>query len=499
MWHALGEAVAPIKLKTVSANVFTHPEIATVGVQEKTLTDDQDVDVVRLPLATNARAKMSDLHDGFVKLFTRRSTGVVIGGVVVAPGASELVLPIALAVAKGLTAADLAQHVLDLPVAVRVDHRGRPAADGGRRPLLTGGPLGPLRAQRPAEADGTELSASDPVRRCRRARAPPMQKQMPSARDVLAPSAGCCAPSRWPRPSPAPPSSRSCCPAPSPPPTSSPARRSSASSCRSGPRASTRTPARARTPPRARSASWRRRPATPSASPPRTSRASRPARPSRSPSARRCDDEAADEHGVEPARTVLASDLLAAPVGRPLRPRRAGLTNEVTVVLVAPAGAPEDGTPPRRRRRPRSTARSPTSGPSRATARSALGVTAAARLDDDDRGLRRPDRRCGTRPPPRSGSSPGAGKHLMLYVTEAAPDCAYALAAGRLRARHRRPAVRAGHHRLGDRPRAGPQLRPGPLLGPAVRRRRRGRRPAAPRPTATSTTSWASPGRSSAR
>jgi dihydrolipoamide dehydrogenase len=108
MWHALGEAVTPIKLKTVSANVFTHPEIATVGVQEKSLTDDQDVDVVRLPLATNARAKMSDLHDGFVKLFTRRSTGVVVGGVVVAPGASELVLPIALAVAKGLTAADLA-------------------------------------------------------------------------------------------------------------------------------------------------------------------------------------------------------------------------------------------------------------------------------------------------------------------------------------------------------------------------------------------------------
>src|SRR6476661_5632609 len=97
MWHALGEAVAPIKLKTVAANVFTHPEIATVGVQEKSISDDQDIDVVRLPLATNARAKMSDLRDGFVKLFTRRSTGVVIGGVVVAPGASELVLPIALA------------------------------------------------------------------------------------------------------------------------------------------------------------------------------------------------------------------------------------------------------------------------------------------------------------------------------------------------------------------------------------------------------------------
>jgi NAD(P)H dehydrogenase (quinone) len=106
MWHALGEAVQPIRLKTVAANVFTHPEIATVGIQESSLP--AGVDVVSLPLATNARAKMSDLRDGFVKLFARQATGVVIGGVVVAPGASELVLPIALAVSKGLTVSDLA-------------------------------------------------------------------------------------------------------------------------------------------------------------------------------------------------------------------------------------------------------------------------------------------------------------------------------------------------------------------------------------------------------
>lgn len=109
MWHALGEAVTPIRLKTVAANVFTHPEIATVGVQEKSLPEGVPLDVVRLPLATNARAKMSDLRDGFVKLFARQATGVVVGGVVVAPGASELILPIALAVTKGLTVSDLAQ------------------------------------------------------------------------------------------------------------------------------------------------------------------------------------------------------------------------------------------------------------------------------------------------------------------------------------------------------------------------------------------------------
>src|SRR3712207_4443786 len=109
MWHALGEAVMPIKLKTVAANVFTHPEIATVGVQQAAVTEGDDIELVRLPLATNSRAKMSDLRDGFVKLFARQATGVVVGGVVVAPGASELILPIALAVTKGLTVSDLAQ------------------------------------------------------------------------------------------------------------------------------------------------------------------------------------------------------------------------------------------------------------------------------------------------------------------------------------------------------------------------------------------------------
>ncbi len=31
MWHFLGDAVSPLDLKAVSSNVFTAPEIATVG------------------------------------------------------------------------------------------------------------------------------------------------------------------------------------------------------------------------------------------------------------------------------------------------------------------------------------------------------------------------------------------------------------------------------------------------------------------------------------
>jgi len=104
MWHALGEGVAPIKLKTVAANVFTHPEIATVGISQHAIDSGEvPARTIMLPLATNARAKMEGLHRGFVKLFCRPATGVVIGGVVVAPAASELILPIALAVQNQLT------------------------------------------------------------------------------------------------------------------------------------------------------------------------------------------------------------------------------------------------------------------------------------------------------------------------------------------------------------------------------------------------------------
>jgi dihydrolipoamide dehydrogenase len=109
MWHSLGEGVAPIKLKTVASAVFTRPEIATVGISQATIDSGQvPARTIMMPLGTNPRAKMQGLRRGFVKLFCRPATGVVIGGVVVAPVASELILPIALAVQNSLMVTDLA-------------------------------------------------------------------------------------------------------------------------------------------------------------------------------------------------------------------------------------------------------------------------------------------------------------------------------------------------------------------------------------------------------
>jgi dihydrolipoamide dehydrogenase len=116
MYHALGEAVNPIRLRTVAAAVFTRPEIAAVGVPQAAIDDGTvPARTVMLPLQTNARAKMSRMRHGFLKLFCRPATGVVIGGVAVAPIASELIMPIALAVANRITVTDLAQTLAVYP------------------------------------------------------------------------------------------------------------------------------------------------------------------------------------------------------------------------------------------------------------------------------------------------------------------------------------------------------------------------------------------------
>lgn len=109
MYHFLGETVAPLDLKTVSANVFTDPEIATVGYTQADVDAGRiDARAVKLPLLRNARAKMQGVRDGFVKLFCRPGTGIVVGGVVVAPRASELIHPISIAVDNNLTVEQIA-------------------------------------------------------------------------------------------------------------------------------------------------------------------------------------------------------------------------------------------------------------------------------------------------------------------------------------------------------------------------------------------------------
>ncbi len=109
VFHTMGDVAAPTQLRNVAANVFTSPEIASVGWSQAAIESGEVLGSIhKIMLEANPRAKMSNIEDGFIKVFASTS-GTVIGGVVVGPKASELIYPIALAVENRLTVDQVAK------------------------------------------------------------------------------------------------------------------------------------------------------------------------------------------------------------------------------------------------------------------------------------------------------------------------------------------------------------------------------------------------------
>ena len=110
VYHTLGDVATPTRLRNVASNVFTSPEIAQVGWSEQEIKDGLvRGEVATIELETNPRAKMEGISEGFIKLFASVGSGTVIGGVVVAPRASDLIYPIAVAIENRLTVDQLAK------------------------------------------------------------------------------------------------------------------------------------------------------------------------------------------------------------------------------------------------------------------------------------------------------------------------------------------------------------------------------------------------------
>ncbi|WP_211262318.1 NAD(P)H-quinone dehydrogenase [Nitriliruptor alkaliphilus] len=116
MWHALGQAVQPIRWDAVAATIFTDPEVATVGMSsEDAAQEGVPIETARLDFRSNPRAKMIHGTDGFVKVHAQIGSGTVVGGVVVASRASDLIQPLAVAVQNRLTVAQVAQTITVYP------------------------------------------------------------------------------------------------------------------------------------------------------------------------------------------------------------------------------------------------------------------------------------------------------------------------------------------------------------------------------------------------
>ncbi len=93
----------------IPAVAFTDPELATVGLSEQEAKEKgYNVKVGRFPFGANGRALSLNNSDGFLKLVTREEDGLILGGQIAGPNASDMISEIALAVEAGMTAEDIA-------------------------------------------------------------------------------------------------------------------------------------------------------------------------------------------------------------------------------------------------------------------------------------------------------------------------------------------------------------------------------------------------------
>jgi dihydrolipoamide dehydrogenase len=89
--------------------VYTHPEVASVGMTEaEANTAGFETKVGTFSFKSNSRARCTGEEDGFVKMIADAKTGIILGIHIIGAHASELIAEGALAIQKRLTAEDIA-------------------------------------------------------------------------------------------------------------------------------------------------------------------------------------------------------------------------------------------------------------------------------------------------------------------------------------------------------------------------------------------------------
>ena len=101
-----------INYNTVPACVYTHPEVASVGMSEAdAIAEGYNTKVGRFDFRNNGRALCQGSRDGFVKVVIDEKTGIILGSQILGAQASELISEITLAITLGAKAEVLADMI----------------------------------------------------------------------------------------------------------------------------------------------------------------------------------------------------------------------------------------------------------------------------------------------------------------------------------------------------------------------------------------------------
>lgn len=111
--------------------VYTHPEIASVGMTEEELKQSGErYNVGMFPFAASGRALAADDTDGLVKILAHAETDRVLGAHVMGPSAAELAQQVAIAMEFGSSAEDLGMMVFAHPTMSEAVHEAALAVNG---------------------------------------------------------------------------------------------------------------------------------------------------------------------------------------------------------------------------------------------------------------------------------------------------------------------------------------------------------------------------------
>ncbi|MDB3912610.1 dihydrolipoyl dehydrogenase [Paracoccaceae bacterium] len=89
--------------------IYTHPEVANVGMTEDALKDSRRAyKVGKFSFMGNGRAKANFAADGFVKILADKTTDRILGAHIIGPSAGDLIHEICVAMEFGASAQDLA-------------------------------------------------------------------------------------------------------------------------------------------------------------------------------------------------------------------------------------------------------------------------------------------------------------------------------------------------------------------------------------------------------
>ncbi|MFN8792004.1 MAG: dihydrolipoyl dehydrogenase [Bdellovibrionales bacterium] len=125
-----------VNYNTVPSVIYTHPEVASVGLtEEQCKAQGLEVNIGKFPFMANGRARAVGFTEGFAKIIADKETDRIIGGHIVGPRASELLGEIVVAMEFGGSSEDLARSFHSHPTLTEVIREAALAVEKRQRQM----------------------------------------------------------------------------------------------------------------------------------------------------------------------------------------------------------------------------------------------------------------------------------------------------------------------------------------------------------------------------